>query len=491
MSSRSVIILGGGLAGLSSGVALASAGYRVTLVEQRPFLGGRATSYVLPSGEHVDNCQHVTLGCCTNLDDFYRRAGAGGKIRYYDELIFSAPDGKRGKMRAGILPAPLHFLGAFAAFSLLNWADKSGIARLMMEIARAGGRPRDLAAGPGAVRPSMLEWLRAHKQTEAAIARFWGVVLVSALDEQLDRTDAQYGVDVFWKAFIANRAGYRIGIPTVPLADLYDGCRKAVEAAGGTVRMRSPVRGIAIEADRVVAVTLDSEEALHADYFISALPHETLLELLPAEIASGSPVFAGLRNLRCSPITSVHLWYDRSVMSEPFITLLDTTTQWIFNKSLLSSQAQSQSKDAAEPEESAPGGQYIQLVISASYDLVSQSRQDIIAKCQSEIAPILPATRDAKVLKATVIKETVATFSPEPGCDRWRPAARSPVEGLFLAGDWTATGWPATMEGAVRSGYLAAEAILEHDGDPQKLVRPDLPIEGFTKMLARRGGDAD
>ena len=476
-----MIILGGGLAGLSSGVALASAGYRVTIVEQRPFLGGRATSYVLPSGEHVDNCQHVTLGCCTNLDDFYRRAGAAGKIRYYDELIFSAPDGKRGKMRAGILPAPLHFLGSFATFSLLSWADKRGIARLMMEIARCGGRPSDLAAGAAVVRPNMLEWLRAHEQTEAAISRFWGVVLVSALDEQLDRTDAQYGVDVFWKAFIANRAGYRIGIPTVPLADLYDGCRKAVESAGGTVRMRAPVRGIEIEGERVAGITLDSGEVLRADYFISALPHEALLELLPAAIVGNTPVFSGLRNLRNSPITSVHLWFDRSVMSEPFITLLDTTTQWIFNKSLLSAESKAESPASGA---SAPG-QYLQLVISASYDLVSQSRQEIIAKCQAEIAPILPATRDAKVLKATVIKETAATFSPEPGCDRWRPAARSPMDGFFLAGDWTATGWPATMEGAVRSGYLAAEALMAGDGQPQKLVRPDLPLEGITKLIAR------
>ncbi len=476
-----MIILGGGLAGLSSGVALASAGYRVTLVEQRPFLGGRATSYVLPSGEHVDNCQHVTLGCCTNLDDFYRRAGAAGKIRYYDELIFSAPDGRRGKMRAGILPAPLQFLGSFATFSLLSWADKRGIARLMMEIARSGGRPSDLAEGAAVVRSNMLEWLRAHKQTEAAISRFWGVVLVSALDEQLDRTDAQYGLNVFWKAFIANRSGYRIGIPTVPLADLYDGCRRAVESAGGTVRMRAPVRRIEIEGERVVGITLDSGEVLRADYFISALPHEALLELLPAALVDGSPVFGGLRNLRSSPITSVHLWFDRSVMREPFITLLDTTTQWIFNKSRLSAESKTESPDSRA---SAPG-QYLQLVISASYDLVSQSRQEIIAKCLAEIAPVLPATRDAKVLKATVIKETAATFSPEPGCDRWRPAALSPIEGFFLAGDWTATGWPATMEGAVRSGYLAAEALMEKDGQAQKLVRADLPVEGITKLIAR------
>lgn len=241
--------------------------------------------------------------------------------------------------------------------------------------------------------------------------------------------------------------------------------------------MRTPVREIAVEGERITGVALDSGEVLRADYFISALPYEALLELLPAAIVSESRKFAGIRNLRNSPITSVHLWFDRQVMTEPFITMLDTTTQWIFNKSLLSGTANSSA------------GQYLQLVISASYDLVSQSRQEIIAKCQAEIAPVLPATRDAKVVKATVIKETAATFSPEPGCDRWRLAARSSIQGLFLAGDWTATGWPATMEGAVRSGYLAAEAIFESDGHPRKLVQADLPIEGITKIFARKSGE--
>jgi len=383
-------------------------------------------------------------------------------------------------MRAGIFPAPFHFLGAFATFPLVSWADKRGIARLMLSIARSGGRPSDLKIDASTVRPNMLEWLRRHRQTEAAISRFWGVVLVSALDEQLDRTDAQYGVDVFWKAFLANRVGYRIGIPTVPLGELYDGCRKAVEQAGGTVRMRAPVRRINVEGERIVSVTLEGGEVAHADYFVSALPHEALLELLPASIVSASPVFSGLRNLRNSPITSVHLWFDRSVMSEPYITMLDTTTQWIFNKTQLSRQ------ETANGATSGTAGQYLQLVISASYDLVSQSRQEIIAKCLAEIAPVLPAMREAKVLRATVIKETAATFSPEPGCDRWRPQARSPIGGFFLAGDWTATGWPATMEGAVRSGYLAAEAVLEADGQAQKIVRADLGVEGISKLIARK-----
>ncbi len=476
-----MIVIGGGLAGLSSGAALASAGYRVTLIEKRPFLGGRATSYVLPSGEHIDNCQHVTLGCCTNLEDFYRRAGAADKIRYYDELIFAESDGRRGTIRASSLPVPLHFAPSFAKFRLLKWTDKRAIGRLMMLIARSAGRPPDLQES--SVRPNMLDWLRRHGQTEAAIARFWGVVLVSALDEQLDRIDAQYGVDVFWKAFLANRAGYRVGIPSVPLADLYDGCRVALEDGGGIVRLRTPARELQVVANAVVGVAVESGDALQADYYIAAVPHDILLDLLPGEAVARMPAFSNLANLRSSPITGVHFWFDREVMTEPFLALVDAKTQWIFNKTLLYG-----GRNGA-PEGAPATGQYLQLVISASYDLVESTRQEIVDLCLKEVRGVLPAARTAQLLKSTVVKEVAATFSPEPGCDRWRPEARSPLDGLFLAGDWTATGWPATMEGAVRGGYLAAEAILAADGQPQTLLRPDLPVEGISKWLADRASE--
>jgi squalene-associated FAD-dependent desaturase len=481
MSSKSVIVIGGGLAGLSAAVALAEAGYRITLLEKRPFLGGRATSYVLPSGDHVDNCQHVTLGCCTNLADFYDRAGAGGKIKYYDRLIFSSPDGQRGEMHSSWLPAPLHVSPSFATFPLLNWADKRAIGSLLMSIMRCGGKPADLVVAQGAVRPSMLDWLRKHKQTEQAIRRFWGVVLISALDELLERTDAQYGVDVFWKAFLANRAGYRIGVPTVPLAELYDGCKGNLIARGGEVRLRATIRGLEITDGAISGVGFESGEVLRADYYVSAVPQDVLLELLPADVTASQPAFENLKHLKTSPITGVHFWFDRVVMDEPFLTLVDTTTQWIFNKNVL------YGGDSGAGQQSSKG-QYLQLVVSASYDLVQKSRQEIIDLCLKEVRAAIPAAREAMLVKSTVIKETAATFSPEPGCDRWRPAAKSPVRGLFLAGDWTATGWPATMEGAVRSGYLAAEALTEADGKRQNFLKADLPVEGISKLFGERAG---
>ena len=475
-----MIVIGGGLAGLAAGAALAESGWRVRLFEQRPFLGGRATSYVLPDGEHVDNCQHVTLGCCTNLTDFYQRVGSADKIKFFDRLFFLDPQGRRGEMRAGILPAPFHMTGSFAKFAPLTLRDKLSIARAMLDILRAKGKPRDLDAPSGI---SMLEWLSRRGQTQGAIDRFWRAVLVSALDEELDRTDARFGVDVFWKAFLSNRAGYRMGVPAVPLANLYDGCKFEIEKRGGEVTLRAPVRGLKIENGEIAGVRFDDAKEETADAYIFAVPHTALAELLPESVKQSDPYLSNLDKINVSPITGVHLWFDRHVMKEPFVTLLDTTTQWIFNKSALYADSNAAGKTAA-------GEQYLQLVISASYDLLQKSRQEIIDLCLQEVRHALPAAREAQLLKATVIKEAAATFSPEPGVDRFRPKQESSVRKLFLAGDWTATGWPATMEGAVRSGYLAAEAVLRVHGTPKKFLQPDLAPDGFVAIWLGQRKDA-
>ena len=483
-----MIVIGGGLAGLAASVALADAGCRVRLFEQRPYLGGRATSYVLPNGEHVDNCQHVTLGCCTNLQDFYKRVGSADKIKFFDRLVFLDPQGMTGIMKADFLPAPVHMTGSFLFFAPLAFPDKLSIARALASILFAGGKPKD-AFGPEPI--SMMEWLRRRKQTAAAVERFWRVVLVSALDEELDRTDARFGIDVFWKAFLANRIGYRMGVPSVPLAELYDGCRSAIEKKGGEVILRSPVRSLRFENGALKAAIFNGGREEFADAFVLAIPHDKLAELLPREIRFANPALDHLEKFKVSPITGVHLWFDREVTHELFITMLDTQTQWIFNKTALYQEAgtkastviPSAARDLLPDETGKAPGQYLQLVISASYGLLKKSREEIIDLCLKEIRQALPAAREAQLVKATVIKEAAATFSPEPGVDNWRPAQETKTPGLFLAGDWTATGWPATMEGAVRSGYLAAEAVLRSANAPQKFLQPDLPVTGLSRLF--------
>ena len=474
-------MIGGGLAGLSSAVALAEAGVGVRILEKRPHLGGRATSYTLPDGSEVDNCQHVTLGCCTNLADFYRRAGAEEKIKFYDTLYFADAKGRRSTIRSAGLPAPLHLAPSFVFFSGLAAADKMCIAKALLAIARSAGKPPEPAI-------TMLDWLRRMKQTPGAIERFWRVVLVSALDEELARMDARYGIQVFWQAFLATRRGYMIGVPSAPLGELYEGCREAVVSRGGEVRLRCGVREIQIKDGAFVGVTLEDGTELSADACIVSVPQNALFDLLPAELRERNSAFQGLANIRTSPITGVHLWFDRVVMEEPFLALLEGTTQWVFNKTALYGKNETniasvrpRDKNSSDPN---LNGQYLQLVISASYDLVSRSRQDIIELCQKELAGVLPATREAKLQKATVIKEIHATFSPDLGVDEWRLQQDSGIKGLFFAGDWTRTGWPSTMEGAVRSGYLAAEKVSGAFGQPRKLLQPDLAPEGFSKLWA-------
>jgi squalene-associated FAD-dependent desaturase len=467
MDSPTVAVIGGGLAGLAAAIALADQGFRVSVFEKRPRLGGRATSYVLPDGRCIDNCQHVTLGCCTNLDDFYRRIGAREKIRYYDSFTFVDAKGRRGTVKRSPLPAPLHLAPSFITLPLLEWTDKLAIARGMRAIVSGRGAPPDSAG------ISMLEWLQRHKQTPRAIEVFWRSVLVSALNEELERTDAAHGVAVFWKAFLMHPRGFEMGIPSVPLSELYENSGRQIERHGGTVRTRCGVSELRFDRLEAASMRLDDGSVATADFYIAAVPFDRLLKLLP-EGVQRQDEFAKTSNLKLSPITSVHLWLDRPVMTEPFLTLVDYTTQWIFNKSLL------------HPHETEPAGQYLQCVISASYNLSSRSQQEIIDLCRSEMLRVLPSMTQANLIHSVVVRESAASFSPSPDSDRWRPLQRTSFRNLFLAGDWTQTGWPATMESAVRSGYLAAEELLRAAGQPQKLLKAELPAQPLARWLGKK-----
>jgi zeta-carotene desaturase len=429
-----VLIAGGGLAGLAAAAALGSAGFEVELFEARPFLGGRATSYTLPSeegGEVIDNCQHVLLACFTNLLNLYQRLGVRDRIRFFREFRFVEPGGRVSVLGAGRLPAPLHFAGSFARLRFLSLKDKLSLARGLMALARERGRRTDLD------RITMLEWLREKRQTPGAIGRFWQQVLVSAINEDLDRMAAGHGFQVLWQGFLAHPDAHRMGLSTVPLGELY----AVRDLANASVHLKAPVECFGIEDGRVLAARVEGQPVA-ADYYVSALPFERVGAVAPG---LGLDVSA----FEHSPITEIHLWFDRPVMGFPHATLLDRTIQWAFNKS---------------------EGRYVQLVVSASRSLVEMSRQEIIGLALGEFAEFFPAAGEARLLKAHVVKEVRATFSARPGLEARRPAARTGIPNLFLAGDWTRTGWPATMEGAVRSGYLAAEAVAEAAGRPQRFV---------------------
>ena len=465
---RDVTVIGGGLAGLSTACALAQSGYSVRLLERRPYVGGRASSYEHPgTGEVIDNCQHILLGCCTNLIGFYRKLGVADQVRWFDSMTFLEPGGKRSLLHPSSLPAPLHNSPSFLAASALSFADKVAIARGMLAFLRRV--PEDDGE-------NFAHWLTRHGQTQRAIARFWNPVLVSALNEDLDRVSVHYAGMVFRTSFMQSPQAGGMGIPTIPLSELYGHAVEFIASHGGEVKLRASVDGLFYDAASQ-RWQLDTEVgSIETDAVVLALSFEAMQKLLPAlpstKDGSEKDLLHELEHFEHSPITGIHLWFDRRITDLEHAVLLDTTIQWMYNKSLL------------QPERRADdSGSYLELVVSASKSLVGKSRQEIIDLALQELALFFPEVRKATLLKATVVKEVRATFSVTPGLDAYRPGPVTAWPRLFLAGDWTATGWPSTMEGAVRSGHLAAEALTRAAGKPKLFLLPDLPATGFMRLF--------
>lgn len=465
-----VIVLGGGLAGLAAAIRLAEGECEVEVLEKRPVLGGRASSFLPPGGaEPIDNCQHVLLGCCTNLLDFFRRAGTADRFRFYDHFLFLGPGGL-SSVGASSLPAPLHLVPSLAAFRDLGWRDVWGIARAMTAILRQGDVPLDESPDE-----TMLHWLQRQRQTSLAIEFFWRAVLTSALNEDLERLSARHGFHVFWDAFLRNRRGYRMGIPTTSLAELYSG-----EALSSKCRV---TRGTAVDRvevcdKRITRLVLQNGETREADYYVSAVPPDGLARLLPAPVLGEWPALERLAQLEWSPITGIHLWFDRPISDLEHTAILGRTVQWLFNKNGIT-------RRTGKPSSGGTEGYYVQFVVSASRSLTTLRRDEIVAKVLEEVRELFPSSRDAQLLKAVVVKETESTISFPPGTDALRPGPDSTLANLFLAGDWTATGWPPTMEGAVRSGYRAAERVTAATGNPKQFLVPDLPTEPLVRLLRR------
>ena len=409
-------IVGGGLAGLAAAAKLGATGFEVDLHEARPFLGGRATSFPVNPAEadspRIDNCQHVLLRCFDALLDFYRRCGVEDKIRFYDRLYFVRPGGGVDTLERGPLPPPFHFTGSLLSMKMLGWADKLSLIRCLRAIPRERRRRSDLD------RITMAAWLREKKATPRAYARFWRPLLVSALNEEPERSSALPALQVFDEGLLGSRASYEIGIPAVPLAELYSAALERRLGPRVRIHLRSSIERI-------------DPAGGEADYFISAVPFERVGRLLPG-------LSLGIESFEHSPITGIHLWFDRPLTELDHAILLDRRLQWLFRKSET----------------------YYLAVVSASRDMMGMTQAEIVATAQKELAEFFPDAAGAALERSRVVKEIRATYSAKPGLEASRPAARTRYPNVFLAGDWTDTGLPATMEGAVRSGYAAAEAVI-------------------------------
>ncbi len=460
---RTVTVIGGGVAGLSTACALTEAGFRVQLVERRGYLGGRASSYMHPGvGEVIDNCQHVLFGCCTNLVGFYKRIGVLNKIHWTSEMTMIEPGGRRSLLGPSWLPAPLHGLPKLLAAHAFSWEDKRALARAF----RALMRPV-----PSNSTDSLGVWLKRNRQTKGAIERFWRLVIASALNADLDSIALPYAAKVIRELFMNSAQAGSMGMSTVPLSELYLGAAKYLQDNDSEVLLNTSVESCAWDEEISQWSIATRDGSVFSDFLVIALPFEAVQKLLPhmppSEGADG--LACKIETLEHWPICSVHLWFDHEITDLDHAVLLDREIHWMYNKGRL------------QPWRKLKGS-YVELVISASRTFAALDRNDAIALALSELSEYFPAIASAKLEKAALVKEVRATFGVPPGIDGARPNSASPWPNCFLAGDWIATGWPSTMESAARSGHLAAEAICESTGDMRKILNPDLKPQGLMRF---------
>jgi zeta-carotene desaturase len=467
-SYKSVIVVGGGVAGMSAACALAAAGLKVRLIERRGYLGGRASSYLHPGvNEVIDNCQHVLFGCCTNLVGFYRRIGVADLIHWTSDMTMIEPGGRRsrlGPFRLGSLqlPPPLHSAPSFLGASAFTLADKISLARAMLAMLRTDG--------PEFVPESLGSWLVRHKQTRGAVNRFWRLVIASALNAEIEEIAVPYARKVVRELFMNSAEAGSMGMSRVPLSDLYSGVAGFLSERGGSLLLNTHVEGASWNEDSRHWTICTRTGDLTSDFAILALPFEATQKLLPHLPTEGGreKLARQIEKHEHWPICSVHLWFDREVTDLEHAVMLDRQIHWMYNQSRL---------------QTGRAGHYIELVVSATRAFAALPREAAIRLALDELAEFFPKVKQAKLEKAALVKEIFATFGVPPGVDGSRPSAISPWPHLFLAGDWVQTGWPSTMESAARSGHLAAEAVVISLGTSGHFLEPDLPPQGLMRWL--------
>ena len=450
------VIVGGGLAGLAAAVALVAQGISVSVLESRRRCGGRAASFEDPvGGGLVDACQHVAMGCCTNFLDLCAQTGLAETLRRDRTMWFIGVDGTRAACTpTQSLPAPLHLAPLLSSMRHFSLVEKVRLAMGMLRMARWRGAddPAGLSAGA---------WLREIRQPTRVIELFWQPVIESALGESLDLVSVPAARKVVRDAFLANRAAADLYVPLEPLGTLFgDRLVAWLEREAVEIRTGCAVTGLERDGAGNVRGVVHDGTVLPCDAVILAVPWKQAARLVPDLVPPADERLTG------SPITAVHLWFDRDVIDLPHAVLVGRVSQWVFRG------------------DEAAGRGYCQVVISASRGLLGGDRAALVETVVDELREVFPSIASARLVEARVVTDPTAVLSVRPGVEAARPPARTRVPNLFLAGDWTATGWPSTMEGAVRSGRLAADALLAWSGRDAATLTADLPCSWLMRWLA-------
>lgn len=449
-----VVVVGGGLAGISAALAAADGGARVTLLESRPWLGGATFSFQR-DGLWMDNGQHIFLRCCTAYLGLLERLGSLQSVTVQHRMAIPVltPGGRTGWLRRGNLPVPLHLAPGLAHYPYLGWRER-------LAMATAAWRLRGLdPADRGLDRISFAEWLQRAGQSEHAIAALWELIALPTLNVSVREASLAAAVKVFKTGLLTTRDAADLGYAHVPLSRLHgDAAQPALAAAGVEVRTKhrvdalEPATRVASASSGTDGLTVTAGGAsLDADAVILAVPHQAAANLLPAG-ATTNP--QKLHDLGVSPIVNLHVVYDRPVTGLALAAGLGSPVQWVFDRTT-----------AAGLDH----GQYLAVSLSAATEQIDQPTQRLRQRYLPALAELFPAARHAHVERFVVTRERAATFRPTPGAAGLRLPTHTRLSGLLLAGSWTDTGWPATMEGAVRSGLAAARAALIHVGRTRHL----------------------
>ena len=461
------VVIGGGLAGITAALRLSDAGLAVTLVESRPRLGGLAFSF--QRGDlTVDNGQHVFLRCCTAYRGLVGRLGASDQVTLQGRMdvpVLDASQHKRGTSQPRLgtlsrtaLPVPLHLALSLAQYPYLNSRER-------LQVVRAALALRGVALDdPALDERSFGEWLRQYGQSPRTLETLWDLVGVATLNARADQVSLALAAKVFKTALLSEPGAADIGWANVPLGEIHHTTAlEALRQGGVNVLLRAravELKSAQAQAGHVVKVDGERGPELHADVVVLAVPQDAAADLLPPDSLTDQE---RIRTLGTSPILNVHVIYDRKVLDRPFVAAIGTPIQWVFDRTEQSGLAKQQ-----------PDAQYVALSQSAAGDEIGLPVAELRGRYLPELERLLPATRGAEVLDFFVTRERTATFDPAPRTARLRPGARTRIPGLLLAGSWTSTGWPATMESAVRSGHYAADEALRGLG-----TRPAGPASAY------------
>ena len=430
LNKKEVLIVGGGFAGLAAGVELSSRSHHVTLIERRGHLGGRATSHRDPvTGSTIDNGQHILMGCYHETLAFLDKIGTRDKVVFQKNLSvdFGRPGGGLVRFRSLPLPNPFHLLSGFFFFRGLSWKDKYSLLRM----------GKALKNGASLDRKTITEWLTESGQTKRIQERFWEPLALAALNDRPELSSAALFQTVLKEALFSGRKGGCIGLPSVGLSDLYtEAARDYIERKGGQVLVKAPVVRLHFRGREFSDAELEGGRRISAEALLVTVPFTALRKILPEALLYEDPFFSSLSHLSVSPIVAINLWLDREITKRPFLGLWETRVHWVFNKK-----------------------EYLALVISGARDELQIPAPELIEMAKREIRSVLPSMARAKVIRAVVTKEPEATLAPAVGIARFRLPQKTPYRNLFLAGDWTDTGLPATIESAVRSANKAVELI--------------------------------